>query len=76
MNNPYPKIAINRALGIKGQGLRHNCWQEGYDAGEVETKELYEALKELINFLTHDGLDTNNRLLPFIDKSIKVLAKA
>ena len=49
---------------------------EGWDAREVVTKELYEALKELINFLTHDGLDTNNRLLPFIDKGIKVLASA
>ena len=37
--------------------------------------ELYEALKQLTGFLTHDGLNTNPRLLPYMDESRKVLAK-
>ncbi len=35
-----------------------------------------EALQELISFLIHDGLDTNNRLVPIIDKGTKALKKA
>ena len=35
-----------------------------------------EALRDLISFLIHDGLTTNNRLVPIINKGTKALKKA
>ena len=43
------------------------------DAAAPDTAE---ALQELISFLIHDGLITNNRLVPIINRGTKALKEA
>ncbi len=57
MNNPYPgPIEVN---GIEFEDPKHIAWQEGWDAREVVTKELYEACKGIEDlYVANKGSDT------------------
>ena len=62
MTNPYPETVTDKASGIKGQGLQHNCWQEGYDARKEEDNDLYEACQIIERYWKSDDLEITCRL--------------
>jgi len=47
MNNPYPEFRIDERTKKEVIHHAHTYWQEGWDAREVVTKELYKALKAI-----------------------------
>lgn len=44
MSNPYPKILIDEASGVEVLDIRHQLWQEGYNAGIKQVVRDLEAI--------------------------------
>ncbi|KKN73850.1 hypothetical protein LCGC14_0396520 [marine sediment metagenome] len=49
MNNPYPETVTDESTSQVFETSLHRAWREGWDDREVVTKELYEALKAIID---------------------------
>lgn len=69
MNNPYPETITDESTGLVLDDHRHKFWQEGWEAREVVTIELYEALKAAWN----EDIDTS---LAVHQQIAKALAEA
>ncbi len=75
MNNPYPEL-IDDGTGWMVQNERRPVWQEGWDAREVVTKELYEALKDIKQYVVRlDAMGPETRQV-IAGKCFLALAKA
>lgn len=46
ITNPYPKDIIDETSGISVPSGKHQIWQEGYEAGWNEAKELVSKINK------------------------------
>ncbi len=81
--NPYPETITDEISGVEVYNQKHDLWQEGYDTREVVTKELYEALKSIQEWLLEpyeigggQAEFANKQFVKANNLVVKVLAKA